>query len=220
MSMLIAFVAGGRLLVIASHLAALAGSPASFFSLNIILFDIWGALAATAIVAGLVILREKLPLWPTLALLVPLFAALGIGLGLSQLASAEAIGGGVDQAHLSWAIQLWGAYRHPTQMYDVIAAVSTLGLIWFWQPYSMPGSGFLLWAALTATSRLIFEGFRGDSTLVFGGVRLAQILAWLVLAAALIGLELLLTRKPRETSTAPDGGGNQRRTALHKCDAP
>lgn len=63
----------------------------------------------------------------------------------------------------------------------------------------------MLFVALSAGSRLIIEAFRGDSTLVFGGLRMAQILALLVLAGALAGLELL-----RQSPTADDGGAERR----------
>ena len=42
--------------------------------------------------------------------------------------------------------------------------------------------------------RLITEAVGGDSTLGLGGLRLAQVVAWMVLAAALAALELLQAR--------------------------
>jgi prolipoprotein diacylglyceryltransferase len=52
-----------------------------------------------------------------------------------------------------------------------------------------PGSSFLPFAALTAGTRLFIEAFRGDSTLILGGIRLAQVIAWIVLAIALFASE-------------------------------
>jgi prolipoprotein diacylglyceryltransferase len=48
---------------------------------------------------------------------------------------------------------------------------------------------FLAFIALTAGSRLFLEAFRGDSVVIIGGLRSAQIAAWLVLAAAFAGLD-------------------------------
>lgn len=50
------------------------------------------------------------------------------------------------------------------------------------------GRLFLVFLALTAGTRLFFEAFRGDSALIWGGIRTAQVIAWLVLAGALWGL--------------------------------
>jgi prolipoprotein diacylglyceryltransferase len=48
-----------------------------------------------------------------------------------------------------------------------------------------------LFVALTAGARLFLEAFRGDSTLLFGGIRLAQTIAWMVLAMTLFASEFL-----------------------------
>ena len=90
---------------------------------------------------------------------------------------------------MPWGIELWNATRHPTQIYELIASLLVCGLIWFRKMDSLPGSDFLLFAALMAGTRLFLEAFRGDSTLVLGGIRLAQVIAWLVLAIALFASE-------------------------------
>jgi phosphatidylglycerol---prolipoprotein diacylglyceryl transferase len=190
-AMAIAFVAGGRVLFLAAHWSAFAASPLSLFSLNRDLFDAWGGLVAAAIVAAIFIQRRRLPALATLDLMVPLFAALSVGLALSHVASGAAFG---SEAHLPWSIQLWGAERHPTQIYELLAAIAVLCTTWFWQPSRKAGSQFLLWLVLAAASRVLIEGFRGDSTLVLGGLRVAQLVAWVVLAGALLGLEWLQVR--------------------------
>jgi prolipoprotein diacylglyceryltransferase len=201
--MLIGFVAGGRVLFLASHWAAFASSPASLVSLNRDLFDAWGGAVAAALVGAIVIQRKRLPALQALDLLSPLLAALAVGLSLSHLASGAAFG---SEAQLPWSIQLWGAERHPTQLYELVAAVVVLGIVWFRVPSRPIGSHFLLWLALAAASRLVIEGFRGDSTLVFGGLRLAQIAAWIVLALALLGLELLASRTGTSAKEAATSG--------------
>lgn len=199
-SMLIAFAAGGRLLFLAAHWAAFVADPASLFSVNRDAFDVWGGVACAVIAGAVVLQRKQMPAWSALDLLAPMLAALGVGLGLSHLASGAAFG---RPARLPWSIELWGAARHPTQIYEVITGLVVLALIWFWQTTLRPGSRFLLWLALAAGSRLIIEGFRGDSTLVFGGLRLAQIVAWLVLAGALLILELRQSRREPRAEPPP-----------------
>jgi prolipoprotein diacylglyceryltransferase len=72
------------------------------------------------------------------------------------------------------------------------------GWIWFRKTDSPSGSNFLLFAALTAGARLFVEAFRGDSRLIFGGIRLAQVVAWIALAMVLVTSELL-QREKRES---------------------
>jgi prolipoprotein diacylglyceryltransferase len=139
--------------------------------------------------------RQKLPLWSTLDALTPLLATLAVGLHLSQLAAGTAFG---SPTQLPWAIELWNATRHPVQVYELIASLLIFIFLWLRKPGSFAGSDFLWFTALTAGSRLVFEAFRGDSTLVFNGLRAAQLIAWLVLAAAIIASEMLRARERTE----------------------
>jgi len=183
---LFGFILGGRLLYALSNLSAFARSPLSLFSLNLDLFDPVAALAAAVIVGLIYGSRQKLPLWSTLEALTPLFATLAIGLSLSHLAAGTAFGSPTD---LPWGMELWNATRHPTQVYELSAALLVFGWVWFRKAESPPGFTFLTFAALTAAAHLFLEAFRGDSTLIFGGLRLAQVAAWIVLAGALAASE-------------------------------
>jgi prolipoprotein diacylglyceryltransferase len=194
-----AYLVGGRLFFAAEHLSAFVQSPASLISLNIDSFDNWGGLA-TAGIAGFVFgQRNEFVLWATLDALTPLLATLIVGLGLSHLASGAAFG---REANVPWAWYEWGANRHPTQIYETIAALLTLGLIWFRRWNFKPGGDFLSFVALTSCSRLIIEAFRGDSTLVLGGLRAAQIVAWIALSLSLLGLELLVFPRRLQPASA------------------
>jgi len=176
---LIAYVAGGRLLFALSNLSAFEQSPLSIFSPNPDLFDPSGGLVAALLTALIYGQRQKLQFWGTLDALTPLFAILAIGLHLAHLAAGTAFG---SPTTLPWGIDLWNATRHPAQLYELLASLLILGWLWFRKSDSPPGLLFLTFAALTAGARLLLEAFRGDSTLVFGGLRVAQIAAWLTLA--------------------------------------
>lgn len=178
---LIAYVLGGRLLFVLSNFSAFSQSPLSVFSPNPDLFDPTGGLAAALLVALMYGQRQKLQLWGTLDALTPIFAMLAFGLHLAHLAAGAAFG---SPTTLPWGIDLWNATRHPVQVYELFASLLTFSLIWFRTSDSPPGLLFLTFAALTAGARLFLEAFRGDSALVFGGLRLAQIAAWAALAAA------------------------------------
>jgi phosphatidylglycerol:prolipoprotein diacylglycerol transferase len=182
----VAFIVGGRLLDAFENLDIFLQSPTSIFSLNTSLFDLWGGWVIAVIVAVVYGRRVHLPFWQSLDALTPFFATLAIGIAFSHLASGEAFG---KETTVPWAIDQWNATRHPTQVYEIIASFLTLILILFQKPDSKPGYEFLLFLALTSASRLVIEGFRGDSTLIFGGLRAAQVVAWLILLTALVVME-------------------------------
>lgn len=183
---ILGYILSGRILYALVNFPAFAQSPLSLFSLNLDLFDPTAGFFVAIFVGFIYGGRMKLPLWPMLDALTPLFATFAIGLSLSHLAAGTAFG---SPTNLPWGVDLWNATRHPTQIYELIASLLVFGLIWFRKTDSRPGISFLTLAAFTAASRLFLEAFRGDSTLIFGELRLAQIGAWIVLALALFASE-------------------------------
>jgi phosphatidylglycerol:prolipoprotein diacylglycerol transferase len=185
---LLGFVIGGRLLFALTNLSAFSQSPLSIFSPNPDLFDAPSGLIVALLVGYILGQRQKLPFWGTLDALTPFLAIIMVGLSLSYLAAGTAFG---SPTTLPWGIKLWNATRHPTQIYELIASLFIFGWLWLQKKDSPPGLSFLAFAALTAASRLFLEAFRGDSTLIFAEYRLAQIAAWIILAAALTTGEML-----------------------------
>ena len=183
---MIAFVIGGRISFVLQNIPAFLKSPLGIISINPDIFDPLGAAAVAFIVAFIYGQRRELILWPTLDALTPYFAILAIGMGLSHLAAGTAFGKETD---LSWGINLWNATRHPTQIYETLASLLTFGLIWFQKQNPRPGILFLTYAALTAASQLFIQAFRGDSTLIFNGLRQEQVIAWVALAACFLLIE-------------------------------
>ncbi len=183
---LLSYLLGGRILFALANSSAFADSPLNLFSLNIDLFDSTSGLLVAIVVGAVYAKRQNLPLWNTLDAITPILALLAIGLHLSHLAAGTAFG---SPTTLPWGVDLWNATRHPTQIYELIAALIILSLIWFRNSELSPGLLFLNFAALTAGARLFFEAFRGDSTLSFGGLRLEQVIGWIVLGASLILLD-------------------------------
>ena len=189
---ILGYVLGGRLLFVLEHFQVFIKSPLNIFSPNLDLFDPVGALVMAVLVGLVYGRRQKLPLWSALDAVTPLLAILAIGLHLSHLAAGTAFG---SPTSLPWGMELWNATRHPTQLYELTASLLIFAFLWFRKPGSLPGSDFLWFTALTAVSRLLFETFRGDSTLTLNGLRAAQLIAWLVLATAIIASELLRTQE-------------------------
>jgi prolipoprotein diacylglyceryltransferase len=188
-AMLVSGIAGARLSYVAQFPSAFLENPASLISLNLALLDPWGATAA-ALIAGLIYGQRKGMHMPqTLDALTPLLAILGVVLPLANLASGKGFGNETD---LPWAIELWGASRHPTQLYETAAGGIILWHIMSRIPAKYntgykSGWIFLQFTALCATARLFLEGFRGDSQVIFNSLRAAQVAAWLVLALATWG---------------------------------
>lgn len=183
---LFTFLAGGRLSFALQHWDNFRASPLDIFSPNPSLFDLAGGLALGLLAALVHGRRKGLSLWPTLDALTPFFATLMVGLAAAHLADGSAFG---KETSLPWGIELHGARRHPSQVYETAAALVILGLVGLRKPFRATGAQFLVFVAFTAGACLYLEAFRGDSILVLGGLRLAQILAWLALALALAGLE-------------------------------
>jgi prolipoprotein diacylglyceryl transferase len=182
---LIAGVIGARLSYVATYPNAFTTNPRSLVSLNPGLLDpLAGALIAVA-AAAIYLFRKNLPLWSTLDALTPLFALMGIAIGISHFASGSAFG---IPTQVPWGFQLWGATRHPTQIYEIMLAIFTLITIMILDKTSWsltPGNIFLSFISLSAVARLFLEAYRGDSILLDSGFRIAQVISWLVLAACL-----------------------------------
>jgi prolipoprotein diacylglyceryltransferase len=183
---LVAGLVGARLAYVLRYLGAYAADPLGILALNpATLAQTEGVLVGlvTATVWGA---RRKLRLWPTLDALAPGVAVMGIAIAVAHLASGDAFGAPTS---VPWRIFLWDDYRHPAQVYELLAAVCTWGL-WRWQARQPAAAGvsFVRVAAMMAGARLFLEAFRGDSVLLAGGLRAAQVWAWLALAACLIWL--------------------------------
>ena len=140
--------------------------------------------------------RRNLALWPTLDALTLGVATFAVALALAHLASGDAFGAPTEAP---WAIELWGAARHPSQAYELLGAALILVLLLRLRPgSSFPGLAFGLFTALTAGARLLLEAFRGDSVLWFGTLRAAQIVSLGILLTALI-----LLRRQAQRSVEP-----------------
>ncbi len=187
---LLAMIIGGRLAYAAENFSAFTASPVSLISLNITLWDRPGGIILGLTGSIWYGLRHKLISWPLLDSLTPTCAVTMIAIGLSHLASGNAFG---EPARLPWSIFLWGEWRHPSQIYETLGA--SFILLWVLIRSSklnqllpsLPAGGnlFLEFTAWSAGFRIFLEMFRGDSTLILGQFRSAQVSAWIILALCL-----------------------------------
>jgi phosphatidylglycerol---prolipoprotein diacylglyceryl transferase len=183
----VAGIVGARLVYAARAPGAFLQSPLSLLAPTPQMLDNTGGLLI-ALLAALIYLRaRRMALWPTLDASVTLFSVLAIAVGLANFASGDGFGA---PAHLPWSIELWGEQRHPSQVYETLAALLVAAAVWPGSRvarHSLEQPGFRLWVflALSAGARLILETYRGDSLLWMNNFRAAQVIAWLVLAVSL-----------------------------------
>ena len=192
---ILAGILGARLTYIAQYPQAFVGNLLNIISINPGLLDIGGGIAFAIIGTLIYVQKKEMDLWKTLDALIPFFGMLAIGLATSNLASGDAFG---SETTLPWGIELWGAKRHPSQIYTMLSALITLNLIW---PPKLntqhpAGRDFLIFISLTALYTLFLEAFRGDSKLIFDGIRSTQILALIALAFTFWFLDKRLENAP------------------------
>lgn len=179
---LVAGLVGARLAYVARHVTAYAGDPLAIVALNTATFSMAEGLLSGCLSAYAYGVWRKLPWRRTLDALAPALATIGIALALAHLASGDAFGA---PARLPWSIYLWDDYRHPSQVYELVAA-SSVWVIWQrWGRGRFDGFGFLLVATLSAIAAIALEAFRGDSRLVGDGWRVIQLGGLIVLAVCL-----------------------------------
>ena len=180
---LIAGILGARLAYAARYLDIYLSNPLSLLALNTTTLSLTEGVAIGLIAAVIYGQRKGLPLRPTLDVLAPGLAAFLVFVGLAHFLSGDAFGA---PAMLPWSIYLWDEYRHPSQVYEILAA---LGIFVASRKISLnrAGSGlnFLLVVALSALARIFLEAFRGDSVIWTGGFRAAQVVGVILLAISL-----------------------------------
>ncbi|MEK7328939.1 MAG: prolipoprotein diacylglyceryl transferase family protein [Chloroflexota bacterium] len=180
---LVAGIIGARLAYAIQYASAYFANPLSLFALTPSTLSPNAGLVIGIAVAVLFGRRKKLPLRPTLDALAPGLAAFMIAFAVAHFLGGDAFGA---PAQLPWAIYLWDDYRHPSQLYQAVAAAIILVVVWR-HLLGHPGGGinFLLVVGLSAAARVFLEAFRGDSVIWSGGFRAAQIIGVLVLAASM-----------------------------------
>jgi phosphatidylglycerol:prolipoprotein diacylglycerol transferase len=170
---LIGVILGARLGYVIRFLDLYLESPLGILALNPNTLSPLEGVATGMIVAIVYGQRSGLPLWRTLDALAPGLAVFLIFLALAQLASGDAFGAESD---LPWAIELWGARRHPTQVYSLVfASLTLLAVLRLLRAKPISGFTFLVFTGLAAIGGFIVEAFRGDSLIIFGTLRSAQV---------------------------------------------
>jgi phosphatidylglycerol:prolipoprotein diacylglycerol transferase len=185
---------------------AFVASPLSLLQFGPQMLDAQGGLLFAALTGLIYGQRRHLALWPTLDALTTLLAVMLVTIGLANFASGDGFGA---PANLPWAIELWGAQRHPSQVYETLAALLIAIATWpgstLIGPIGISGakiSGLRFWVfvALAGFNLVVLQAFRGDSVLL-AGLRLAQLGGWIMLAISLWQIGQRLVRSSNGSNT-------------------
>jgi phosphatidylglycerol---prolipoprotein diacylglyceryl transferase len=172
---------GARLGYVLEHWPAYQSDPGAIVALNFNTLSPLAGLVTGVLAAYWYARRKGVANRLLLDALTPGFIVFAGGLALADVASGDAYG---SPSALPWAIELWGAPRHPAQIYQLVAVI-VIGLVVLKTRRAFDGAWFGLFVVLYSASRLFVEAFRGDSETI-GGLRTAQLWSLLVLLIMLV----------------------------------
>jgi len=187
---------GARLSFIARYPYAFKGQLRSIISLNPGLLDPVGGFLIAAFAGYIIITRRNLLLWTVLDSLTPFFGIMAAAVHLSRFASGNGYG---SLSTLPWAVNLWGSNRHPVQLYLCGAAILTLigvmQISYLKQPF--PGNIFLSFTMATVGYFLFLSRYQAPGKILFEGLRVNQIVSWVILCFTLLLSTLFSVSKRR-----------------------
>jgi phosphatidylglycerol:prolipoprotein diacylglycerol transferase len=187
---------GARVWYAAAHLEAFAGDPLGLIALNPSTLDATAGLIVGLLMGAAYAWSRRLIGARWLDALAPGAALLIAAVSLSNLFSGEAYG---TPSTLPWSIMLWDTERHPTQIYEMLAALATIVVLLIaLRRQSSPGTAAWLFVALYSGQRVFLETFRAESWLLPGGWRAVQVIGLIALGAALWVLSRRATSASRE----------------------
>lgn len=178
---------GARIGYAVNHPIAFSQNIWSLFSLRPSMLDIGSGLLI-AFMAGVIFLnRTRLPIWSVLDALTPPAGIMAMAISLANFASGSTYG---IPTTVPWSITLWGADRHPVQLYAFVLFLVVFLLTYPWknQPSLSSGVRFCTFTAFTSLAIIIADTFRGDSHLLIGNLRTSHVLALSMLVASVIFL--------------------------------
>lgn len=181
---LLAGVIGARLGYLLLFPSAFSLNPLAILSLNPGLLDPWFGFGAAVLAGAVISQRKRFSAKLILDVFTPLLAALSAAISLSNLASGARYG---LPTNIPWAVELFGANRHPAQLYDFLAAALIFVFLWQRKRNYNLGEGrlFFTFVALGSGAFLFLEAFHATGPFLMNGWRMVQILAWLAMAGSL-----------------------------------
>lgn len=106
-----------------------------------------------------------------------------IGLALASFFDGAVYGVPSD---VPWAVEVWGAARHPVQLYEAVLSTALAAALFRASSRKLPaGAAALAAVAGYALIRVFVDGFRGDDAATVLGLRVTQIAAATIAATAM-----------------------------------
>jgi len=196
-----AFILGARLGYVIVNAPSYLKDPLGALALNTTAMLPWAGWVAALIFTVLSLHRKRVLTIDLARAILPAACVLGMGLAVSDLLSGANFG---IPAALPWSIDLWGARRHPVQVYEFLVwGVILIALLWAnWR--KIP-AGALVWLAiaLAAVGRVWVDGYRAEVPLLLG-VRVTQLAGVLVALVALWLLEEAMKPAPTPVLNQPE----------------
>lgn len=208
---IVAAIAGGKLLLLVTDFRSFRANPADFLSLARSGGVFYGGLILAVLVAFWYMRRHRLPLWPTFDVFAP-----GIALG-HAIGRAGCFMAGCCWGHattLPWGVTFTdpftGSYvgtplgvpLHPTQIYEMLAETAILlFLLWLERGHgrNFPGRTFWTYILLYGLSRYGIEFFRGDPRGAVWIFSTSQFISVVLVPVSVMMLAWLSSREPGTT---------------------
>ena len=188
---------GARLWFVLSNWEVYAPDVLQAFSLSRNALAVEEGVIIGVLVALIYLLRQRVPASVFVDALTPgLALALIIG-HIGAFLGGEALG---VASNLPWAVEMAGLKRHPLQLYEAVAGVVILIILYVTRD-RRPWSGFQFWllVALYSLARLLLEIFRAQPYLIGDHLMAAQLVA---LAALVVALAVMAYNFTAETVQA------------------
>lgn len=182
---LVAGIIAARLGHVITYWPAYRSQPLEIFGFNTSAFLLWPGVVGALAVAGWYIYRRRLPFAGMLDAVAP---GLLVGVAIAQVGALLAGRAYGAPTNLPWAVNLWGVARHPSQVYEALAALAVAGLtLRMIRQGARPGTAALVALAGYGLSRWLLEPFRAAevSPVIVGGLRAAQVWGLTVALGAL-----------------------------------
>lgn len=188
---------GARLSFIARNPWAFRGQILNVFSLNPALLDPLGGFLIGLAACYYLVSKHQLNVLKILDDFVPFFAILSLAVYLASFASGAGYG---TITHLPWGIHIWGAIRHPVQLYYFGAGIAVLGYTIFASPHKFnpPGYRFSTFLILTTGYLTLLSAFQDSAGLVILGFRGFQLACWVLFSISIILFSILFRDKYHE----------------------
>ncbi len=193
----IAGILGARLSFIARNPWAFQSQILNVFSLNPALLDPLGGFLIGLAACYYLVSKHQLKVLRVLDDFVPFFAIFIMTIYLASFASGAGYGA---ITRLPWGIQIWGATRHPVQLYYLVAggAVLIYPVFASLNEFHRPGHRFITFLILTTGYLTILSAFQDPAGRVILGFRGFQLSCWILFSISIILLQFFFRDKYNE----------------------